>query len=107
MFGKSTNLATWTTSTEKVNNQEYFIAYTSTAVDTSDLVVYTEPTDFKLNLIPYNTVDGVNLKRPQSKVIEEFQKELILSGVKVTRRYTKGKDIDAACGQLAYNKKNS
>ena len=49
MFGKSTNLATWTTSTEKVNNQEYFIAYTSTAVDTSDLVVYTEPTDFKLN----------------------------------------------------------
>ena len=49
VFGKSTNLATWTTSTETVNNQEYFIAYTSTSVDTSDLVVYTEPTDFKLN----------------------------------------------------------
>ena len=49
VFGKTSTLATWTTSTETVNGQEYFIAYTSTAVDTSDLVVYTEPTDFKLN----------------------------------------------------------
>ena len=49
IFGKSTNLATWSTSTETVNGQKYFIAYTSTAVDTADLVVYTEPTDFKLN----------------------------------------------------------
>ena len=49
VFGKSSTLATWTTSTEQVNNQDYFIAYTSTAVDTNARVVYTEPTDFKLN----------------------------------------------------------
>ena len=41
--------ATWTTSEETVNGQMYFIAYTSTAVTTAAKVVYTEPTDFKLN----------------------------------------------------------
>jgi hypothetical protein len=41
--------ATWTTSQETVNGQDFFIAYTSTAVTTADRVVYTEPTDFKLN----------------------------------------------------------
>jgi len=41
--------ATWTTSEETVNGQKYFIAYTSTAVTTAAMVVYTEPTDFKLN----------------------------------------------------------
>jgi len=41
--------ATWTTSEETVNGQKYFIAYTSTAVTTAARVVYTEPTDFKLN----------------------------------------------------------
>ena len=49
LFGKTATLATWTTSTETVNKQQYFIAYTSTAVDTNARVVYTEPTDFKLN----------------------------------------------------------
>ena len=49
VFGKTATLATWTTSTETVKGQEYFIAYTSTAVDTNARVVYTEPTDFKLN----------------------------------------------------------
>ena len=41
--------ATWTTSQETVNGQDYFIAYTSTAVTSAAKVVYTEPTDFKLN----------------------------------------------------------
>ena len=41
--------ATWTTSQETVNGQDFFIAYTSTAVTTAARVVYTEPTDFKLN----------------------------------------------------------
>jgi hypothetical protein len=41
--------ATWTTSQETVNGQDFFIAYTSTAVTSAARVVYTEPTDFKLN----------------------------------------------------------
>ena len=49
IFGKTATRATWTTKTKTVNKQDYFIAYTSTAVTTAARVVYTEPTDFKLN----------------------------------------------------------
>ncbi len=54
-----------------------------------------------VNLIPYNPVEGLKLKRPEKNVIEEFRN--ILSGYDIvtTWRYTKGKDIAAACGQLA------
>ena len=54
-----------------------------------------------VNLIPYNPVDGLSLKRPEKDVIEEFRSILEDSCLNVTWRYTKGKDIAAACGQLA------
>ncbi|MBM3208579.1 MAG: 23S rRNA (adenine(2503)-C(2))-methyltransferase RlmN, partial [Chlamydiae bacterium] len=57
-----------------------------------------------VNLIPYNPVDGLNLKRPEKESIEEFKATLENKGVVVTWRYTKGKDIAAACGQLALKK---
>lgn len=56
---------------------------------------------YKLNLIPYNPVDGFCFRKPKSIVIEKFMKKLTDRNIKVTRRYTKGNDIDAACGQLA------
>lgn len=54
-----------------------------------------------VNLIPYNPVEGLNLKRPSSETIHEFQDVLKQLGIRTTWRYTKGKDIAAACGQLA------
>lgn len=54
-----------------------------------------------VNLIPYNPVSGLNLKRPSKEKIEKFHAILSKRGVRTTRRYTKGKDIAAACGQLA------
>jgi len=54
-----------------------------------------------VNIIPYNPVLGINLRRPQLKAIQEFVSELQNSGIVTTWRYTKGKDIQAACGQLA------
>jgi 23S rRNA (adenine2503-C2)-methyltransferase len=54
-----------------------------------------------INLIPYNPVDGLRLKRPSSENIEAFKKYLETQGLNVTWRFTKGKDIAAACGQLA------
>lgn len=53
-----------------------------------------------VNLIPYNPVPGVRLKRPDKKTIKEFR--TVLFGCKIvnTCRYTKGDDILAACGQL-------
>ncbi len=54
-----------------------------------------------VNLIPYNPVDGLNLRRPEAESIVAFREILIDAGVNTTWRYTKGKDIAAACGQLA------
>jgi 23S rRNA (adenine2503-C2)-methyltransferase len=54
-----------------------------------------------VNLIPYNPVDGLNLNRPEKEVIQDFRAILEEAEVNTTWRYTKGKDIAAACGQLA------
>lgn len=59
-----------------------------------------------VNLIPYNPVVGLKLKRPEKEVIEAFRDELKKHQINVTWRYTKGKDIAAACGQLALQEKN-
>lgn len=54
-----------------------------------------------VNLIPYNPVDGLNLARPEKEAIIAFRSVLEEKGINTTWRYTKGKDIAAACGQLA------
>ncbi len=54
-----------------------------------------------VNLIPYNPVEGLKLNRPSKEAIVDFREILELHGIKTTWRYTKGKDIAAACGQLA------
>ncbi len=54
-----------------------------------------------VNLIPYNPVPGLRLKRPTGGAIEAFRNVLGRRGVVHTCRYTKGNDIAAACGQLA------
>jgi 23S rRNA (adenine2503-C2)-methyltransferase len=54
----------------------------------------------KVNLIPYNTVEGLEWKRPTDQVIDDFAAILKNADVTATVRREKGHDIDAACGQL-------
>ena len=54
----------------------------------------------KVNLIPYNKVDGLPWERPSEERQESFLAQLKSSGVIATLRREKGHDIDAACGQL-------
>jgi 23S rRNA (adenine2503-C2)-methyltransferase len=54
----------------------------------------------KVNIIPYNTVEGLAWRRPAEKVIAEFAAVLTRGQVTATVRREKGHDIDAACGQL-------
>ena len=54
----------------------------------------------KVNLIPYNDVEGLPWKRPAQQTQESFLKALENCRVKATLRREKGHDIDAACGQL-------
>jgi 23S rRNA (adenine2503-C2)-methyltransferase len=54
----------------------------------------------KVNLIPYNEVEGLEWRRPGINRCRVFQKILEERGVGATLRREKGSDIDAACGQL-------
>ena len=54
----------------------------------------------KVNLIPYNQVDGLPWERPAEDVCEKFLVALKKQSVIATLRREKGHDIDAACGQL-------
>lgn len=57
-----------------------------------------------INLIPYNPVLGMRLKRPRAEAIKLFREILDREEIVNTCRYTKGDDIGAACGQLAMQK---
>jgi len=54
----------------------------------------------KVNLIPYNPVEGLPWKRPDRDRCKMFQHTLQSHGVTSTLRIEKGTDINAACGQL-------
>jgi 23S rRNA (adenine2503-C2)-methyltransferase len=55
---------------------------------------------FKVNLIPYNPTGGP-YEGSSREVIERFKNVLTRAGIPATVRLTRGRDIEAACGQLA------
>ena len=60
----------------------------------------TKSLEAKVNLIPYNTVEGLPWARPSEEQQDAFCATLVANGVPATIRREKGHDIDAACGQL-------
>ncbi len=54
----------------------------------------------KVNVIPYNSVEGLDWVRPTDEVCEQFVDVLHAAKVSATLRREKGHDIAAACGQL-------
>ena len=61
----------------------------------------------KVNLIPYNTVEGLNWKRPSESHCMAFRDIVAAAGINTTLRLEKGGDINAACGQLRLKKETS
>jgi len=55
----------------------------------------------KVNLIPFNPFPETRYKRSSNNRIHRFRDILVDAGLTVITRKTRGKDIDAACGQLA------
>jgi 23S rRNA (adenine2503-C2)-methyltransferase len=53
-----------------------------------------------VNLIRYNEVEGLPFERPESSAVVQFQSILRKAGVNAHVRKSRGRDIDAACGQL-------
>ena len=73
-----------------------------TAEDAIRLAKLVQGIDCKINIIPYNETDG-EYQRPENSIIEMFLKTLKehQKGFRILVRWSKGEDIEAACGQLA------
>ena len=54
----------------------------------------------KVNLLPLNEAPGIPFSRPSDEQVERFARSLARSGVTVSVRKSRGRDIRAACGQL-------
>ncbi len=59
----------------------------------------------KINLIPYNMNADLGFQAPDDKDVMLWQRELMKHHFVVTVRWSKGRDIDAACGQLVTKSK--
>ncbi|GFK95341.1 putative dual-specificity RNA methyltransferase RlmN [Fundidesulfovibrio magnetotacticus] len=66
-----------------------------------DLVRLLSHVKGKVNLIAYNESPGIPFTSPSPETVEAFQKILWDKSITVTLRKSKGRDIAAACGQLA------
>jgi len=64
-----------------------------------ELAALLDPRGYKVNLIPYNPTGAYDGSSPER--IERFRAILAEHRIPVTVRLTRGRDIDAACGQLA------
>ncbi len=66
-----------------------------------DLVKLLKNVPCKINLIPFNEHPGSGFERPSDETVQAFHAEAMALGAQVLLRRTMGRDIFAACGQLA------
>ncbi|WGD35271.1 23S rRNA (adenine(2503)-C(2))-methyltransferase RlmN [Olleya sp. YS] len=69
--------------------------------DVDALVQFCKFAPSKVNLIEYNPIDDGQFQQAKSEAIDMYQQVLEANNITVTVRRSRGKDIDAACGQLA------
>ena len=69
--------------------------------DAVELVSFADGLNAVVNLIPFNPFEGSPFKEPSRDEIAFFTSALEKNGLKVTRRYRRGRGILGACGQLA------
>ena len=69
--------------------------------DVEALVEFCKFAPSKVNIIEYNPIDDGEFQQAHSKAIDMYVKVLEENNITVTVRRSRGKDIDAACGQLA------
>src|SRR5690554_1960493 len=65
------------------------------------LVKFCKHVPCKVNLIEYNAIDDGDFQQADEQAIENYIRALEEAGIVVKVRRSRGKDIDAACGQLA------
>ncbi len=76
-----------------------------TLQDAEELYRFSRYVPSKVNLIEYNAIEGGEFQNTSGNKLYRFKEYLEAKGLTATIRRSRGKDIDAACGQLA-NKKH-
>ena len=78
-----------------------FKGFNDSVKDAQNLIKLCRHFPVLVNIIEYNPVEGVSFEKSSHMHIDQFASVLRKNGVMVTVRKSRGKDIDAACGQLA------
>ena len=82
---------------------EYIIFknYNDEIKDAQELALFAKVTPCKINIIEYNPIDEGEFQQASSEKVDRFVQFLESKNLIVNLRRSRGKDIDAACGQLA------
>lgn len=78
-----------------------FYEFNDSLADAEELYQFTKVVPSKVNIIEYNPIDKAEYKNTDDETLTRFQSYLENKGVVTMVRRSRGKDIDAACGQLA------
>ena len=86
---------------------EYIIFknFNDSIADAEELVQFSRHVPCKINVIEYNPIDNGKLEQATPERVDAFAEYLEKNKVIVNIRRSRGKDIDAACGQLANKNK--
>lgn len=102
------SLLYWYSKTKRRITFEYIVwkGINDTVEDVNALVSYCKTIPSKVNLIEYNTIGDKNFISATDNIINLYKDLLEKNKITVTVRRSRGKDIDAACGQLANKEVN-
>jgi 23S rRNA (adenine2503-C2)-methyltransferase len=82
-----------------------FKDFNDTLLDAAELANFCKHVPCKVNIIEYNPIDGGEFKQAAREKVDAFAAYLTDRNIVVNVRRSRGKDIDAACGQLANKNK--
>ena len=97
------SLKYWNKITNKVVTLEYIIwkDINDKIEDINSLINFCKEIPSKVNLIEYNSIGNSKFKQASKAKVIEYKNALEKVKIPVSIRSSRGKDIDAACGQLA------
>lgn len=97
------SLEYWYAKTKRMITYEYVVwkDVNDKAEDIKALVQFCKYVPSKVNLIEYNPIDDGEFQQAPDAAIDHYIEQLERNRIPVTVRRSRGKDIDAACGQLA------
>jgi 23S rRNA (adenine2503-C2)-methyltransferase len=93
----------WYSKTKSRITYEYVVwnGINDKKIDAEALVQFCKFAPSKVNIIEYNPIDDGEFQQANNEAIEMYKTILERNNITVTIRRSRGKDIDAACGQLA------